>query len=88
MLMSIAKSGEPNQTPRYAAYDQVLHCLPMSHKKDSSLQLVNTIAIWGSRPTKAQTSLCMCAVCSTPLLFAYWKVSYTEFHSKRNSSDN
>ena len=25
---------------------------------------------------KAQTSLCICAVWSAPLLFAYWKVSY------------
>ena len=31
----------------------------------------------GLRATKAQTSLYICAVCSAPLLFAYWKVSYT-----------
>ena len=60
MLMSIAKSGEPNETPRYAAYGQVLHCLSMSHKKDASLQLVNTIAIGGSRLTKAQTDQRLC----------------------------
>ena len=28
------------------------------------------------RTTKAQTSLRICADCSAPLLFAYWKVSY------------
>ena len=26
--------------------------------------------------TKVQTSLCICAVWSAPVLFAYWKVSY------------
>ena len=26
-----ANSGEPDQTPRFAASDLVLHCLPMSH---------------------------------------------------------
>ena len=30
-----ANSGEPDQTPRFAASDMVLHCLPMSHKKDA-----------------------------------------------------
>ena len=33
-------SGEPDQTPRFAASDLVLHCLLMSHKKDTRL-------IWG-----------------------------------------
>ena len=28
----IANSEEPDQTPRFAASDQVLHCLPMSHR--------------------------------------------------------
>ena len=28
-----ANSGEPDQTPRFAASDLVLHCLPMFHKK-------------------------------------------------------
>ena len=32
-----ANSGETDQTPRYAASDLVLHCLPMSHKKDARL---------------------------------------------------
>ena len=31
----LANSGEPDQTPRFAASDLVLHCLPMSHKKDT-----------------------------------------------------
>ena len=32
-----ANSGEPDQTPRFAASDLVLHCLPMSHEKDARL---------------------------------------------------
>ena len=36
-----ANSGEPDQTPCYAASDLVLHCLPMSHKKDARLIWVN-----------------------------------------------
>ena len=28
---------QPDQTPRFAASDLVLHCLPMSHKKDARL---------------------------------------------------
>ena len=26
-------SGEPDQTPRFAASDRDLHCLPICHKK-------------------------------------------------------
>ena len=36
-----ANSGEPDQMPRFAASDLVLHCLPMSHKKESRLISVN-----------------------------------------------
>ena len=32
-----ANSAEPDQTPRSAASDMVLHCLSMSHKKDARL---------------------------------------------------
>ena len=32
-----ANSGEPDQTPQFAASDLVLHCLPMSHKKEAML---------------------------------------------------
>ena len=32
-----ANSGEPDQTPHFVASDLVLHCLPMSHKKDARL---------------------------------------------------
>ena len=32
-----ANSGESDQTPRFAASDLVLQCLPMSHKKDTML---------------------------------------------------
>ena len=35
-----ANSGEPDQTPRFAASDLVLHCLPLSHKKDARLKWV------------------------------------------------
>ena len=34
---SVSNSGEPDQTPRFAASDLVLHCLSMSHKKDVRL---------------------------------------------------
>ena len=30
-------SGGPDQTPRFAASDLTLYCLPMSHKKDARL---------------------------------------------------
>ena len=33
----LANSGEPDQTPQFAASDLVLHCLPMSHKKDARI---------------------------------------------------
>ena len=32
-----ANSGEPEQTPRFAASDLVLHCLLMSHKRTLGL---------------------------------------------------
>ena len=32
-----ANSGEPGQTPRFAASDLVLHCWPMSHKRTLGL---------------------------------------------------
>ena len=33
--------GERDQTPRFAASDLVLHCLPISNKNDAMLILVN-----------------------------------------------
>ena len=39
----VSKSGEPDQTLRFAASDLVLHCLPMSHKKDARLIWVKNI---------------------------------------------
>ena len=38
-----ANSGEPDQTPRFAVSDLVLHCLLMSHKKDARLIWVKRI---------------------------------------------
>ena len=38
--LMLANSGEPDQTSRIAASDLVLHCLPISHKKDTSLRLI------------------------------------------------
>ena len=35
-----ANSGEPDQTSRYAASGLVLHCLPMSHRKEAMLKWV------------------------------------------------
>ena len=32
-----ANSGEPDQTPRFAASDLVLHCLPMFHKRTQGI---------------------------------------------------
>ena len=36
-----SNSGEPDQTLRFVASDLVLHCLPMSYKKDARLIWVN-----------------------------------------------
>ena len=36
-----AKRAKPDQTPRSAASDLVLHCFPVSNKKDARL-------IWGN----------------------------------------
>ena len=35
---SVRKSGDPDQTPRSAAFDLGLHCLPMSNKKEARLK--------------------------------------------------
>ena len=37
-------SGDPDQTPHFAASDLVLHCLSMSHKKDTRLIWVKKLA--------------------------------------------
>ena len=37
MTLLYANSGEPDQTQRFAASDLVLHCLPLSYKKDARL---------------------------------------------------
>ena len=37
-----ANSREPDQTPHFEASDLVLHCLPMSHRKDARLIWVKT----------------------------------------------
>ena len=34
---SVANSGEPDQTQRFVTSDLVLHCLSMSHKKDTKV---------------------------------------------------
>ena len=31
----VSNSGEPDQAPCFAASYLILHCLPMSHKKDA-----------------------------------------------------
>ena len=38
-----ANSAEPDQTPLFAASDLVLHCLPISHKRDAMLIWVKII---------------------------------------------
>ena len=38
-----ANCVDPDQTPRSAAYDLGLHCLPMSHLWDARHKLVNTV---------------------------------------------
>ena len=38
MYIPLANSSEPDQTPRSVASDMVLHCLPMSYKKDVILK--------------------------------------------------
>ena len=37
----LANSGDPDQPSHYVASDLSLHCLPMSHKNDDRLILVN-----------------------------------------------
>ena len=37
----LANSGKPDQTPHFAVSDLVLHCLPLSHKKDTRFIWVN-----------------------------------------------
>ena len=39
-LLLYATSGKPDQTPRFVTSDLVLHCLPMSHKKNARLKRV------------------------------------------------
>ena len=39
----LANSGDPDQTPRCAASDLGLHCLPLSHKKDARVIWVELI---------------------------------------------
>ena len=41
MKFMLENSGDSDQTPHSAASDQVLHCLPMSYKKDARLIWVN-----------------------------------------------
>ena len=36
--------GEPDQTPRFEASGLVLHCLPMSHKKDARVIWANSVS--------------------------------------------
>ena len=38
-----AKSGDPDQTPRFAASDLVLNSSLMSHKKDAKIKWVKVI---------------------------------------------
>ena len=42
-----ANSEDPDQTPRSAASDLCLHCLPMSNKKDTRLICVKSINLLG-----------------------------------------
>ena len=46
-FVSNLNSAKPDQTPHSAATDLVFHCLPMSHKKDARLKLVNRGPGWG-----------------------------------------
>ena len=41
MAKLFASSGDPDQTPRSAATDLGLHCLPVTHLRVSRLQWVN-----------------------------------------------
>ena len=40
-----ADSGDPDQMPHFVASDLGLHCLPMSHKKDSRQMWVENAII-------------------------------------------
>ena len=43
MVKLFANSGDPDQTPRSAASDQGLHCLPITLLRVSQLQWVNIL---------------------------------------------
>ena len=53
-ILKVANSDEPDQTPRSVSSDLVLHCLPMSCKKDTRLIWVNVyvLALSGNRSYK------------------------------------
>ena len=44
--MLYANSGDPDQTPRYAASDLDLHYLPMSHENDARIIWAKTDRTW------------------------------------------
>ena len=43
MVELFANSGDPDQTPRSAASDLGLYCLPVTHLEVSSLQWIKTL---------------------------------------------
>ena len=46
MAKLFANSGDPDQTPRSAASDLVLHCLPITLLRVSQLQWVNNLWLY------------------------------------------
>ena len=52
----LANSGDPDQTPQYAASDLALHCFHMSDKKDVRLIWVNRVLIQFNSEDPDQTT--------------------------------
>ena len=61
-----ANSGDPDQTLCPAASDLVLHCLPMSHKKDARL-------IWVKQNFESKNVINFCLAISLSISFGCLK---------------
>ena len=83
-----ANSGDPDQTPRSAASDLGLHCLPITRLGVSRLQWVNLISarLVCAEPQRRPKSVCICqekndlflnlrSICGTQSSARYFTVS-------------
>ena len=56
-----ANSGDPDQTRRFLASDHVLHCLPMSSKKDARLEWSPHRALHSCKAGLTDIKLLLCS---------------------------